>query len=99
MSTYAELTEKATTQLLEAVKPVEELAVTVASAVDGAVRKLPSLPVSERFPTPAQVVGANFAILGRLMTAQQDFAQRLLDPAGVPARATAASKATASSKV
>ena len=77
MTTYAEMTEKATAQLLEAVKPVEELAKSIAAQTIETVGKLPALPSVEGVPSPLEVVTAHFALAEKLLTAQKDFAVRL----------------------
>jgi hypothetical protein len=78
MSRYAELTDTATTRLLDTVKPVEDVTVKLASAVDGVVTKLPTLPRHEAVPSTVEVVGANFAVAERLLAAQKDFVLRVL---------------------
>lgn len=93
MSTYADITEKATNQILEAIKPVEKLAAsTFAQAVDG-VSKLPSLPRPEGLPTALDVVSAHFAFAQRMLDAQKDFALGLAS--ATPADATAKPKTAA----
>jgi hypothetical protein len=96
MNTYAEMTEKATSQLLEAVKPVEELAKNLAAQTIETVGKLPSLPPVEGVPTALEVVTAHFALAEKLLTAQKDFAIRLASAssgqATTPAQAKASSK-------
>ena len=56
MSRYAELTDAAATRALETLKPVEDVTVKVAGAVEGLVRTLPTLPWPEALPRPAEVV-------------------------------------------
>ena len=91
MSTYTELTDKATAQLFGAVKPVEDLAVTFATAVDGMTDKLRGLPLQEQLPTASELVTAHFALVERLVSAQKDLAVRLTSSAPtlsvVPAQA------------
>jgi len=77
MTTYAEMTEKATAQLLEAGKPFEELAKSFATSTIDQVSKLPSLPAVEGVPSPLEVVSAHFALAEKLLNAQKDFAVRL----------------------
>jgi hypothetical protein len=94
MSSYAEITEKATNQLLEAVKPAEQLATSFAHKLDGLV-KLPSLPGAGSLPTAAEVITTNFALAEKILTAQKDFALSLassVTPPAAPAKATASSK-------
>ena len=73
MTSYSELTDKATTSILDAVKPVEELTKTVIGAVDGVASKLPSLPASPALPTASEVLTANYSAVERLFAAQKDF--------------------------
>jgi cell division septum initiation protein DivIVA len=81
MTTYAEMTEKATAQLLEAVKPVEEMAKSFAAQTIESVGKLPALPTVEGLPSPLEVVTAHFALAEKLLGAQKDFAVRLASSA------------------
>jgi hypothetical protein len=91
MSRYAELTDTATTRMLETVQPVEDLTLKLAGAVDGVVTKLPSLPRHESLPTTVEVLDAHFAVAERLLAAQKDFLLRVLSggaasPLVVPAQ-------------
>lgn len=77
MTTYTEITEKATEQILAAVKPVGDLTKSFADSTIDTVSKLPSLPTPEGVPTALEVVTAHFAFAEKLLTAQKDFAFRL----------------------
>ena len=78
MSRYAELTDAAATRALETLKPVEDVTVKVAGAVEGLVRTLPTLPWPEALPRPAEVVEVQLSLAQRALTAQQDFLLRVL---------------------
>lgn len=86
MTTYAEMTEKATAQLLEAAKPIEEFAKSVAATTVDAVSKLPSLPLPKGLPTPLDVVTAQFTLAEKFLAAQKDFALSLAS--ALPAKTT-----------
>lgn len=77
MTTYTEITEKATEQILAAVKPVGDLTKSLADTTIDTVSKLPSLPTPEGVPTALEVVTAHFAFAEKLLNAQKDFAFRL----------------------
>jgi hypothetical protein len=77
MTTYTELTEKATDQLLEAVKPLNDLTQKFASSAAETASKLPTLPRPEGVPTALEVVTAHYALAGKLLKAQMDFAIKL----------------------
>jgi hypothetical protein len=97
MTTYAEITEKATTQFLSAVKPVEEFTKSITDSAVATVSKLPSLPTipgTEAFPTQLELVTGYFAFAEQVLHAQKDFAVRLASAASTPAKPAA--KATKS---
>lgn len=105
MSSYTALTEKAATQLLEAVQPLEELALTLATATRKAVSQAPAIPFADALPTPGEVLLASAAFGERVLGAQKEFAQRLVSattPAAVvpsqPSSATTGAKAAAAAK-
>jgi hypothetical protein len=77
MTTYTELTDKAADQLLEAVKPINDLTEKLAVKASETAGKLPSLPRPEGVPTALEVVTAHFAFAEKLLTAQKDFALKL----------------------
>lgn len=77
MTTYTELTEKAAEQLLEAVKPLNDLTQKFADSAAETAGKLPSLPHPEGVPTALEVVTAHFAFAEKLLSAQKDFALKL----------------------
>ncbi len=91
MPTYTELTEKAADQLLEAVKPLNDLTQKIADSAANTASKLPALPRPEGVPTALEVVTAHFAFAEKLLTAQKDFALKLAGDAA-PAKAKPASK-------
>ena len=78
MTTYTEMTEKATEQILAAVQPDRR-------PDQVGRRHRPSkpsascrpLPTPEGVPTALEVVTAHFAFAEKLLTAQKDFAFRL----------------------
>ena len=77
MTTYTELTEKAADQLLEAVKPLNDLTQKLAGKASETAGKLPTLPRPEGVPTALEVVSAHFAFAEKLLGAQKDFALKL----------------------
>lgn len=89
MSSYTALTDKTATQLLEAVRPVEEAALTFVTAARKITSKAPALPFADLFPTPAEVLVASATFGERLHGAQKEFGQRLASastPIVVPAQ-------------
>jgi len=74
MTTYTEMTEKATEQILAAVKPVNDLTKSFTDSTLDSVSKLPSLPRPEGVPSALEVVTAHFAFAEKLLAAQKDFA-------------------------
>jgi hypothetical protein len=94
MTTYTELTEKAADQLLEAVKPLNELTQKIADKASETAGKLPSLPRPEGVPTAFEVVSAHFAFAEKLLGAQKDFALKLAGEAteAAPVKAKSSAK-------
>jgi hypothetical protein len=91
MTTYTEMTDKATEQLLAAMQPMNELTTSLTDRTLEAVSKLPSLPTPDGVPTPLEVVTAHFAFAEKLLNAQKDFAFRLAG-AATPAQPKATGK-------
>jgi hypothetical protein len=77
MTSYSELTDKATEQLLAAMQSMNDLTTSITDKTMEAVGKLPSLPTPDGVPTPLEVVTAHFAFAEKLLAAQKDFAFRL----------------------
>lgn len=114
MTTYAEITAKVADQWVAAFKGAEDSLATWVKGAQKATAKLdiPTFPVpeqiaklneafSEQLPKPSEIVQANFELVTRLLTAQRDFALRLLEVgASADARApeAAAPEATATKK-
>lgn len=86
MTTYTELTEKAGDQLIEAVKPLNDLTQKFANSAAETASKLPKLPRPEGVPTVLEVVTAHYALAEKLLKAQMDFAVKLAGDT-TPARA------------
>ncbi len=99
MPTYAEITEKATTHLLSAVKPVEDLAKAISDSAVTTVSKLPTLPTlpgTDAFPTQLELVTGYFAFAEKVLHAQRDFAVRMASAAATsPKSAPTSSPAAA----
>ena len=91
MTTYTEMTEKATEQILAAVKPVGDLTKSIADSTIDTVSKLPSLPRTEGVPTALEVVTAHFAFAEKLLNAQKDFAFKLAGSATAKPKSSAKS--------
>jgi hypothetical protein len=85
MSTVTELTETAQEQTLAAIRQSQRHVVEAvrawAEAVEKAVPAVPAVPLSEELPTPQQVVEASFSFAEKLLKAQREFAEQVLEAA------------------
>jgi hypothetical protein len=91
MTTYAEMTETATAQILSALRPFEEFAHALTDCAVDTISKLPSpprLPGTDALPTQLELVTGYFTFAERLLHAQRDFAVRLASAADRPEKPT-----------
>jgi hypothetical protein len=83
MSTVTELTETAQEQTLAAIRQsqqfVVEAARTWAEAVEKAVPAVPTVPFAEELPTPKQLIESSFSFAEKLLKAQREFAEQVLE--------------------
>ena len=83
MSTVTELTETAQEQTLAAVRQsqqfVVEAARTWAEAVEKAIPAVPTVPFAEELPTPKQLIESSFSFAEKLLKAQREFAEQVLE--------------------
>lgn len=77
---------------LEAVRQgqtaVIDVVETWAKAVEGTVQDLPPIPVASALPTAEEIIQTSFDFYGKVLSAQRDFAQRLVAAAAPAVKTT-----------
>lgn len=58
---------------------IVQLAKPWAHVIEQLLPELPRLPLADQVPTPAEIVGASFNLLDKLVANEREFAERLLE--------------------
>lgn len=73
--------DKTLSALRQSQAAVIDVVETWAKAVEGSVQDLPAVPVASSLPSLEEIIQTNFDFAGRVLSAQREFAQKLVSAA------------------